>query len=150
MTHEMNICQGIMSHTCNITAESQKWKKIFCGSAVCHRSYLVPYRGRELDTLGIVPSDVDDASVLDVGLLAYAYALDIASEHAVVPDGGISTDVHVADNRGGRRDEGARCDLRRDPLQREGSTASPCSESAEATSEVGQAHAVSLYCDPPL
>jgi hypothetical protein len=57
--------------------------------------------------------DVDDAAVLDVGAGADADPVDVAAQHAIVPDARFGPDLDVADQPRARRDEGGGIDKRR-------------------------------------
>ena len=55
---------------------------------------------------------MDHGIVLDVTAFADLDAVHVATQHRAEPDGRTFGDAHVADEDGGRRDEGVRCDLR--------------------------------------
>jgi hypothetical protein len=82
--------------------------------------HLLADQGRQAGLVaGARRIDVDDAAVLEVGPSADADAVDVAAQHAIVPDARFRADLDVADQAGAGGDEGGGIEERRLAAERE-------------------------------
>ena len=101
-----------MRHPSITIAPQSDERAIFQNAAVHHRQMadqhiIADQRRKTLGLAGARAVAMDDAAILHVGARADDDAVDVGTDHAIVPDARIRADLDIADDAASRRDEGA-------------------------------------------